>query len=87
MLENRNSLQNIFDQDALSLGRILKTIQRTDDVVISELLRTDEINQSAVFRTTAQSIHAALYELESLVVKAQGALRLPESLVTESEVF
>ena len=83
----RKSLEEIFEQDILSLGRVLKAVQRTDDVIMSELHRTEQINQSAVFKSTLLELHQKLYDLESLVIKVQSVLQVPESLRKESEIF
>lgn len=83
----RKSLEEIFEQDVLSLGRVLKAVQRTDDVILSELHQTEQINQSAVFKSTLLELHQKLYELEGLVIKVQSVLQVPESLRKESEIF
>ncbi len=83
----RKSIEEIFEQDILSLARVLKAVQRTDDVILSELHRTEQINQSAVFKSTLLELHQKLYDLESLVVKVQSVLQVPESLRKESEIF
>jgi hypothetical protein len=83
----RKSIEEIFEQDILSLARVLKAVQRTDDVILSELLRTEHINQSAVFKSTLLELRKKLYDLESLVIKVQSVLQVPESLRKESEIF
>ena len=83
----RKSLEEIFEQDVLSLGRVLKAVQRTDDVILSELHQTEQITQSAVFKSTLLELHQKLYELEGLVIKVQSVLQVPESLRKESEIF
>lgn len=87
VMENRNSLRDIYEQDTLSLGRILKAIQHTDDLVISELLRTEKINQSAVYKDLIKVVHDKLYQLETLIIETQGGLQIPASIATEREVF
>lgn len=83
----RKSLEEIFDEDSASLSRVLKAVQLTDDVILSELHRTEKINQSAVFKSTLLELHQKLYELEGLIIKVQSVLQVPESLRKESEIF
>lgn len=83
----RKSLGEIFDEDSASLSRVLKAVQLTDDVILSELHRTEKINQSAVFKSTLLELHQKLYELEGLIIKVQSVLQVPESLRKESEIF
>ena len=87
MNTKRKSLEEIFNGDSASLFRILKAVQKTDDVILSELHQTDKINQSAVFKSTLLELHQKLYDLEGLIIKANSALRIPESLRQESEIF
>ena len=83
----RKSLEEIFEQDSASLFRILKAVQRTDDVVLSELHRTDKTHQSAVFKSTLLELHQKLYDLEGLIINVNSVLQVPESLRKESEIF
>ena len=87
MNTERKSLEEIFDEDSASLGRVLKAVQLTDDVILSELHRTGQINQSAVFKSTLLELHQKLYDLEGLIIKVQSVLQVPESLRKESEIF
>lgn len=87
MNTERKSLEEIFADDSASLVRVLKAVQLTDDVILSELHQTEQINRSAVFKSTLLELHQKLYDLESLIIKVQSVLQVPESLRKESEIF
>jgi len=80
------SVREIFDGDAMSLGRVKNSLHYTQDIVLSELLARNPEQTSAVYRETLSQVRDILYKADALLVEAERALVLPESL-TVNDTF
>ena len=79
-------IREIFDGDAMSLGRVKNSLHYTQDIVLSELVARDPEQTSAVYRETVSQVRDLLYKADALLVEAERALVLPESL-TANDTF
>lgn len=73
-------IAQIFDNDAQSLNRIVKSINMTADVLIAELLAREPDQQSGVFKETVNNILDLIRKADAIVVMAEQSLILPETL-------
>lgn len=80
MKEERRDIVKIFDDDAQSLSRISKSLNKTADVLVSELLAREPDQQSGVFRETVNEIRHLVREAEAKLVMAEQSLVLPDAL-------
>jgi len=87
MTENQMSVREIMDQDYLSLGRIQRALDQNHEVILSELLRVDIAQQTAVFKEAVRKIRELLDSTGKVINEAQVGLRVPEFLLDESELF
>jgi hypothetical protein len=85
--ETQNTIRQIFDEDYLSLSRVLRSLNTAYDLVVSELLRTDEANQSAVYKNALAQVKKSIYEAESACIEAQKGLVVPDFLQDEQDLF
>lgn len=76
-----------MDQDYLSLGRIQRALNLNHDVLVSELLRVDSTEQTAVFKEAVRKVRELLDNTAEVIHEAQMGLRIPEFLLDESERF
>ena len=76
-----------MDQDYLSLGRIQRALNQNHDVIVSELLRVDSTEQTAVFKEAVRKVRELLDNTAEVIHEAQMGLRVPEFLLDESELF
>lgn len=82
-----SQVREIFDADASSLSRIIKAVNLTADLLVSELLAREPEAQSGVFKETVSRIRQLLTEAEIQLAQAECSLRIPECLLEENEVF
>jgi len=76
-----------MDQDYLSLGRIQRALNLNHDVLVSELLRVDSTEQTAVFKEAVRKVRELLDNTAEVIHEAQMGLRIPDFLLDESEQF
>ena len=76
-----------MDQDYLSLGRIQRALNQNHDVIVSELLRVDSTEQTAVFKEAVRKVRELLDNTAEVIHEAQMGLRIPDFLLDESERF
>ena len=74
-----------MDQDYLSLGRIQRALNQNHDVIVSELLRVDSTEQTAVFKEAVRKVRELLDNTAEVIHEAQMGLRIPDFLLDESE--
>lgn len=79
-------IREIFDGDAVSLGRVKHSVHYTQDIVIAELLARNPKNTSAVYQETMSRLQDLFTQADAILVEAERALVLPESL-TANDTF
>ena len=87
MSNTQSSVRVIMDQDYLSLGRIQRALNQNHDVIVSELLRVDSTEQTAVFKEAVRKVRELLDNTAEVIHEAQMGLRIPDFLLDESERF
>ena len=87
MSNTQSSVRVIMDQDYLSLGRIQRALNLNHDVLVSELLRVDSTEQTAVFKEAVRKVRELLDNTAEVIHEAQMGLRIPDFLLDESEQF
>lgn len=87
MSNTQSRVREIMDQDYLSLGRIQRALNLNHDVLVSELLRVDSTEQTAVFKEAVRKVRELLDNTAEVIHEAQMGLRIPEFLLDESERF
>jgi len=79
-------IREIFDGDAMSLGRVKNSVHYTQDIIISELLARNPEQSSAVYKETLSRLQDLLKQADATLIEAERALVLPESL-TANDTF
>jgi hypothetical protein len=79
-------IREIFDGDAMSLGRVKNSVHYTQDIILSELLARNPEQTSAVYKETLSRLQDLFKQADTILIEAERALVLPESL-TANDTF
>ena len=79
-------IREIFDGDAMSLGRVKNSVHYTQDIILSELLARNPEQTSAVYKETLSRLQDLFKQADTILIEAERALVLHESL-TANDTF